>query len=290
MSFSFKNNARLNQIINKNNETRNIIYESVNNIDFLLKEFYKDQKRNKNNDTDIDFSEIDNLSFNEQIDLYKECIMELQKETTEVKNNRIEIENINKQINELKLKLSNEKQINTSLEKMNNNYSKIIKNINIETANLKQEEKESELKTLIEDFHNLKEEYKNTTNIIKKQIKSIIILEDNCKFIGENIYYQKNKENNINNETNEDFEEIKKMADDVQSLKENLEKAEFQVICANVYENGAPVFEPRFLYTAGSGCRIGFIGCAFQSGTYRRGIARRDLFPYTAHSGRDDES
>ncbi len=45
-----------------------------------------------------------------------------------------------------------------------------------------------------------------------------------------------------------------------EKLKENLEKAEFQVICANVYENGAPVFEPRFLYTAGSGCRIGFIG------------------------------
>lgn len=223
MSFSFKNNNRLNQIINKNNETRNIIYESVNNIDFLLNEFYKEQKRNKNNDTNIDFTEIDNLSFNEQIDLYKDCIIELQKETPEVKTNRIEIENINKQINELKLKLSNEKQINNSLEKMNNNYSKIIKNINIETANLKQEEKESELKTLIEEFHNLKEEYKNTTNIIKKQIKSIIILEDNCKFIGENIYYQKNKENNMNNETNEDFEEIKKMADDVQSLKENLE-------------------------------------------------------------------
>ena len=92
----------------------------------------------------------------------------------EAKNNRIEIENINKQINELKLKLSNEKQINTSLEKMNNNYSKIIKNINIETANLKQEEKELELKTLTEDFHNLKEEYKNTTNIIKRKMKMMM--------------------------------------------------------------------------------------------------------------------
>ena len=223
MSFSFKNNNRLNQIINKNNETRNIIYESVNNIDFLLNEFYKEQKRNKNNDTNIDFTEIDNLSFNEQIDLYKDCIIELQKETPEVKTNRIEIENINKQINELKLKLSNEKQINNSLEKMNNNYSKIIKNINIETANLKQEEKESELKTLIEEFHNLKEEYKNTTNIIKKQIKSIIILEDNCKFIGENIYFHKNNQNEKMKKENENFNEIKKIAQDVQNLKEVLE-------------------------------------------------------------------
>ena len=227
MSFSDKNNSRLTQIINKNNEMRNIIYDSVNNIEFLIKEYYKEHKRNKliykNIDEKIDFSEIDNLSFNEQVNLYKECIMELQKETPDVKTNRMEIENINKEINELKLKLSNEKKINTSLEKMNKNYSKIIRNINIETANLKQEEKEFELKSLTEDYHNLKEEYKNTINIIKKQVKSIMILEDNCKFIGENIYFHKNKENKENTEANEDFEEIKKMAEDVQSLKETLE-------------------------------------------------------------------
>jgi len=234
MSFSYKNNMRLNQIINKNNEMRNNIYESVNNIDFLLKEYFKEQRRNKlnkeNNDEKIDLSEIDNLSFSEQIDLYRESIMELKKESQEVKMNRIEIENINKEINELKLKLSNEKKINNSLEKMNKNYSKIINNIDIETANLKQDEKEFQLKTLTEDFHNLKEEYKNSINIIKKQVKSIMILEDNCKFIGENIYFYKNKENNKNNEEKEDFEEIKKMAEDVQSLKENLEdKYEYKI-------------------------------------------------------------
>ena len=234
MSFSYKNNIRLNQIINKNNEMRNNIYESVNNIDFLLKEYFKEQRRNKlnkeNNDEKIDLSEIDNLSFSEQIELYRESIMELKKESQEVKMNRIEIENINKEINELKLKLSNEKKINNSLEKMNKNYSKIINNIDIETANLKQDEKEFQLKTLTEDFHNLKEEYKNSINIIKKQVKSIMILEDNCKFIGENIYFYKNKENNKNNEEKEDFEEIKKMAEDVQSLKENLEdKYEYKI-------------------------------------------------------------
>ena len=111
MSLSYKNNIRLNQIINKNNEMRNNIYESVNNIDFLLKEYFKEQRRNKlnkeNNDEKIDLSEIDNLSFSEQIDLYRESIMELKKESQEVKMNRIEIENINKEINELKLKLIN---------------------------------------------------------------------------------------------------------------------------------------------------------------------------------------
>ena len=231
MSFITKNNQRLNQIINQNNEMRNVIYESANNIEFLLKEFYKEQKRKPKfeiNEKNIDLLEMDNLPLTEQIDLYKECIFELQKETPEMKNNRIEIENINKEINELKLKLSEEKKANISLEKMNNNYLKIIKNIDIENANLKQEEKEQRLQNLTEDYHTLKQEYKNTLNFIKKQDKSILILEDNCKFIGENIYYKKSDSNKENKEENEDFEEIKKMAEDVQNLKENLE---------NKYEN-----------------------------------------------------
>ena len=231
MSFATKNNQRLNQIINQNNEMRNVIYESANNIEFLLKEFYKEQKRKPKfeiNEKNIDLLEMDNLPLTEQIDLYKECIFELQKETPEMKNNRIEIENINKEINELKLKLSEEKKSNNSLEKMNNNYLKIIKNIDIENANLKQEEKEQRLQNLTEDYHTLKQEYKNTLNFIKKQDKSILILEDNCKFIGENIYYKKSDSNKENKEENEDFEEIKKMAEDVQNLKENLE---------NKYEN-----------------------------------------------------
>lgn len=106
---------------------------------------------------------------------------------------------------------------------MNTNYLKIIKNIDTENANLKLEEKEFLLKTLIEEYHNLKEEYREIINLIKKQDKSLLILEDNCKFIGENIYYYKNNENDLNKENNNDFEEIKKIAEDVQSLKENLE-------------------------------------------------------------------
>ena len=45
-----------------------------------------------------------------------------------------------------------------------------------------------------------------------------------------------------------------------EQLRKNLQKAEFPVICANVYENGATILEPRFLYTAKNGCKIGFIG------------------------------
>ncbi len=224
MSFNEKNNSQLNEIINQNNEMRNIIYDSVNNIEFLFKEFYKEQKYIKSKENEnINLSEIDNLPISEQIELYKDCIIELQKETPEIKNDRLEIENINREINDLKLKINEEKKINNSLEKMNTNYLKIIKNIDTENANLKLEEKEFLLKTLIEEYHNLKEEYREIIYLIKKQDKSLLILEDNCKFIGENIYYYKNNENDLNKENNNDFEEIKKMAEDVQSLKENLE-------------------------------------------------------------------
>ena len=224
MSFNEKNNSQLNEIINQNNEMRNIIYDSVNNIEFLFKEFYKEQKYIKSKENEnINLSEIDNLPISDQIELYKDCIIELQKETPEIKNDRLEIENINREINDLKLKINEEKKINNSLEKMNTNYLKIIKNIDTENANLKLEEKEFLLKTLIEEYHNLKEEYREIINLIKKQDKSLLILEDNCKFIGENIYYYKNNENDLNKENNNDFEEIKKIAEDVQSLKENLE-------------------------------------------------------------------
>ena len=44
-----------------------------------------------------------------------------------------------------------------------------------------------------------------------------------------------------------------------ETLRENLKKAEFPVICANVYENGAPILEPGWVYTAKSGLKIDFL-------------------------------
>ena len=150
--------------------------------------------------------------------------MELSKESPEIKNNRIEIENINKRISQLKSDIYNEKQINKSLDKMNNNYIRILNNIKLDNTLLKQNEKENRLKSLTNEFQNIKEEYKNTQQIIKKQINSLIILEDNCQFIGENIAYHKNNmENNNEPEDNIDYEEIKKRAEEVQNLKEILE-------------------------------------------------------------------
>ncbi len=230
MSFTDKNTKQANKVINKNNGMRNVIYETASNIEFLIKEFYKEQRRIRKkakNNYDEDYRNsalLDDLPLKQQIELYKECIMELSKETPEIKNSRIEIENINKKINELKSNIYNEKQINKSLAKINNNYIKILTNIKLDNALLKQNEKESQLKLLNKEYQDIKEEYKNTQQIIKKQINSIIILEDNCQFIGENIAYHKNNmENNDDNEDNINFEEIKKRADEVKNLKEILE-------------------------------------------------------------------
>ena len=230
MSFTDKNTKQANKIINKNNGMRNVIYETASNIEFLIKEFYKEQRRirsssKKNYDEDYRNSALlDDLPLKQQIELYKECIMELSKETPEITRDRIEIENINKKINELKSNIYNEKQINKSLDKINNNYIRILTNMKLDNALLKQNEKEYQLKLLNKEYQDIKEEYKNTQLIIKKQINSIIILEDNCQFIGENIAYHKNNmENNDDNEDNINFEEIKKRADEVKTLKENLE-------------------------------------------------------------------
>ena len=230
MSFIDKNTKQTNKIINKNNGMRNVIYETASNIELLLKELNKEQIRNRNKAKKKDNEDyrnsalLDDLPLKQQIELYKECIMELSKESPETKTNRIEIDNINKKISELKVNIYNEKQINKSLDKINNNYLKILSNIKLDNALLKQTEKENRLKLLNNEYQNIKEEYKNTQKIIKKQINSIIILEDNCKFIGENIAYHKEKmENNNSNEENYDYDEIKKRADEVQNETEILE-------------------------------------------------------------------
>ena len=43
-------------------------------------------------------------------------------------------------------------------------------------------------------------------------------------------------------------------------LKENMAGAEFKVLCANVLENGKPVFDANCTYTTESGVKIGFFG------------------------------
>ena len=45
-----------------------------------------------------------------------------------------------------------------------------------------------------------------------------------------------------------------------ESLKENISKATFKVLCADVSDNGAPIFTPHDVYTAKSGLKIGFFG------------------------------
>lgn len=230
MSFIDKNTKEANKVINKNNAKRNTIYETASNIEFLLKEFYKEQRRIRNkskkniNENYLNSALLEDLPLKQQIELYKECIMELSKETPEIKMNREEIENINKKITELKTNIYNEKQINKSLNTMNNNYIKILDNMKTDNALLNQKEKENALKILNNEYQNLKDEYKSTHHIIKKQINSIIILGDNIQFIAENIAYHKNRlENNNEAEENEEFEEIKRKADEVQNLKNILE-------------------------------------------------------------------
>ena len=43
-------------------------------------------------------------------------------------------------------------------------------------------------------------------------------------------------------------------------LRENLSKANFRIVCADVLENGSPIYNPSAIYTTRSGLNIGFFG------------------------------
>ena len=44
-------------------------------------------------------------------------------------------------------------------------------------------------------------------------------------------------------------------------LKENMSKAKFKVLCADVFnEDGTPIFDANYTYTTKSGVKIGFFG------------------------------
>ena len=44
-------------------------------------------------------------------------------------------------------------------------------------------------------------------------------------------------------------------------IKENMTKADFKILCANVYgEDGTPIFDANYTYTTKSGVKIGFFG------------------------------
>ena len=44
-------------------------------------------------------------------------------------------------------------------------------------------------------------------------------------------------------------------------LKENMSKAKFKVVCADVFnEDGTPIFDASYTYTTKSGVKVGFFG------------------------------
>ena len=99
------------KIIDKNNSMRNVIYETASNIEFLLKEYYESLYPKKNNDKAnvcLNSSILDDLPFDQQVEIYKNSISEIRKESPETKANRIYIENLQKQIERLKSNIYNQ--------------------------------------------------------------------------------------------------------------------------------------------------------------------------------------
>ena len=134
---------------------------------------------------------LDDLPEKQQISLYKESIISLKNNISQFEN---EIYNINSIENIIKAKreiLYNTNIQREFLNKINVNNKKVLYKIENDNIRKLHEELSEEIKKNKYEYQEIKKEYNKSLENIKEQNKAIFILEDNCKFIKENIDYKK---------------------------------------------------------------------------------------------------
>ncbi len=134
---------------------------------------------------------LDDLPEKQQISLYKESIISLKNNISQFEN---EIYNINSIENIIKAKreiLYNTNIQREFLNKINLNNKKVLYKIENDYIRKLHEELSEEIKKNKYEYQEIKKEYNKSLENIKEQNKAIFILEDNCKFIKENIDYKK---------------------------------------------------------------------------------------------------
>ena len=134
---------------------------------------------------------LDDLPEKQQISLYKESIISLKNNISQFEN---EIYNINSIENIIKAKreiLYNTNIQREFLNKININNKKVLYKIENDNIRKLHEELSEEIKKNKCEYQEIKKEYNKSLENIKEQNKAIFILEDNCKFIKENIDYKK---------------------------------------------------------------------------------------------------
>ena len=177
---------KIEEIIKENNNLRIKINLILNKIEEIIKG-EKEIIVSEDNIINI----LDDLPEKQQISLYKESIISLKNNISQFEN---EIYNINSIENIIKAKreiLYNTNIQREFLNKININNKKVLYKIENDNIRKLHEELSEEIKKNKCEYQEIKKEYNKSLENIKEQNKAIFILEDNCKFIKENIDYKK---------------------------------------------------------------------------------------------------
>ena len=177
---------KIEEIIKENNNLRIKINIILNKIEEIIKG-EKEIIVSEDNIINI----LDDLPEKQQISLYKESIISLKNNISQFEN---EIYNINSIENIIKAKreiLYNTNIQREFLNKININNKKVLYKIENDYIRKLHEELSEEIKKNKYEYQEIKKEYNKSLENIKEQNKAIFILEDNCKFIKENIDYKK---------------------------------------------------------------------------------------------------
>ena len=180
------NEKKIEEIIKENNNLRIKINIILNKIEEIIKG-EKEIIVSEDNIINI----LDDLPEKQQISLYKESIISLKNNISQFEN---EIYNINSIENIIKAKreiLYNTNIQREFLNKININNKKVLYKIENDNIRKLHEELSEEIKKNKCEYQEIKKEYNKSLENIKEQNKAIFILEDNCKFIKENIDYKK---------------------------------------------------------------------------------------------------
>ena len=180
------NEKKIEEIIKENNNLRIKINIILNKIEEIIKG-EKEIIVSEDNIINI----LDDLPEKQQISLYKESIISLKNNISQFEN---EIYNINSIENIIKAKreiLYNTNIQREFLNKINVNNKKVLYKIENDNIRKLHEELSEEIKKNKYEYQEIKKEYNKSLENIKEQNKAIFILEDNCKFIKENIDYKK---------------------------------------------------------------------------------------------------
>ena len=165
---------------------------------------------------------LDDLPFEQQINLYQDSISELKVKLSHMQISPIEkIDYEIKRKNEILYEIKKNRKI---LRKIAITHNKTINSLNQNYIKMKIEEMQTKIKEQKNELRQLRILNKKNEGIIKEQNNAIFILEDNCLFIKENIDYKKGTLINEKTQKNAELFELEQNAQKIENIVKTQEE------------------------------------------------------------------